>query len=164
MAELWQSLIGWAPARWEELVSASFLGDLPGGSESCLFWLPDYFNYVFYLLIFTVYSSAFQLMLQVRIACWVFKKTAMQILWSEVLVAQSCPTLCDPKDCSQPGYQFNQNFLGKRWWCRGTRQWYCFLSSLDDCNVLLNVKLLDYCVNHWGNIQRRKIAKILTHL
>lgn len=69
MAELWQSLIGWAPARQEELVSASFLGH-----ESSPFWPPDYFNYVFYLLIFTVYSSAFQLMLQVRIACWVFKK------------------------------------------------------------------------------------------
>ena len=69
MAELWQSLIGWAPARQEELVSAGFLG-----RESSLFWPPDYFNYVFYLLIFTVYSSAFQLMLQVRITCWIFKK------------------------------------------------------------------------------------------
>ena len=25
------------------------------------------------------------------------------LLWSEMLVAQSCPTLCDPMDCSPPG-------------------------------------------------------------
>ena len=30
-------------------------------------------------------------------------------LWVKVLVAQSCPTLCDPMDCSPPGFSVHYN-------------------------------------------------------
>ena len=48
-----------------------------------------------------------------RISLHVFKLYIYGIIkWSEV--TQSCPTLCDPTDCSLPGSPVHGNFPGKR--------------------------------------------------
>ena len=41
-----------------------------------------------------------------QVALYYWYKTVVKfysVAWSEVKVAQSCPTLCDPMDCSPPG-------------------------------------------------------------
>ena len=41
---------------------------------------------------------------------WIEEKTAADALLLSVLVAQSCPTLCDPMDCSSPGSSVHEIF------------------------------------------------------
>ena len=40
-------------------------------------------------------------------------KSAVELLCVCVLVAQSCPTLCDPMDCSLPGSSVHELFQAR---------------------------------------------------
>ena len=43
-------------------------------------------------------------------------QTCMKVKKSESEVAQSCPTLCDPMDCSQPGSSVHGDSPDKDYW------------------------------------------------
>ena len=56
---------------------------------------------------------------------------------SENEVAQSCPTLSDPMDCSLPGFSIHGIFQA------GVLEWGAIAFSVSDLLVLSNVDMLD---------------------
>ena len=44
---------------------------------------------------------------------WISGSSWFTYYWSLVLVAQSCPTLCDPMDCSPPGSSVHEIFQAR---------------------------------------------------
>ena len=51
-------------------------------------------------------------------------ETILTLLFDYLLVAQSCPTLCNPMDCSLPG-SLSMEFSRQEYWCR-----YSFLQGI----------------------------------
>ena len=69
----------------------------------------------------------------------------------KVLVAQSCPTLCDPMDCSPPGSSCLWNSLGKktRVGCHSLLQ-VIFTTQGSNPDLLCCRQIL-YCLSHQGS-------------
>ena len=70
--------------------------------------------------------------------CFLYKKRILEIscrynmLWGESEVAQSCPTLCDPMECSRPDSTVHGIFQARIQCCFRQRQiWFHHLGSFE---------------------------------
>ena len=81
-----------------------------------------------------------------------------------VLVAQSCPTLCEPMDCSSPGFSVH-GILRAR-----TLEWVAISFSRGGTRIfptqgwnpgLLHCRRLLYCLSHWGMARAGESSKWL---
>ena len=76
----------------------------------------------------------------------------------KVLVTQSCPTLCDPMNCSLPGSSVH-GILQVRIWSRGYSllQWIFLTRGLNP--GLLHCRWILYCMSHQGSPKKHEKYK-----
>ena len=67
------------------------------------------------------------------------------------LVAQSCPTLCDPMDCSPPGSSVHGNFPGKNTGVGGHVVLQGIFPTQGSNQGLQHCRPILYCLSHQGS-------------
>ena len=111
---------------------SSVLHYLPEFAQIHVHWVSDNIHFILYPLI----------LLLLLLDEWTFKI----IKWCEV--AQLCPTLCDPVDCSLPGFSVHGDAPGKN---TGVGC-YAFLQGIFPTQGLspglLHCRWILYCLNH----------------
>ena len=82
---------------------------------------------------------------------WNFLSVLLELFSAACLVTQSCPTLCDPMDCSPPGSSVHGNSPGKNIsvGCHALLQ--RIFPTQESNPVLPHCKWILYLLNHQGN-------------
>ena len=77
------------------------------------------------------------------------------------LVAQSCPTFCDPKDCSPPGSSVPADSPGNDTGVDCHAHLQGIFSTQRSNQVLLHSRQILYCLSHQGSTQDEKYGGIV---
>ena len=67
------------------------------------------------------------------------------------LVTQSCPTLCDPMDCSPPGFSVHGDSPGKNTWVGCHVLLQGIFPTQGSNSGLLHCRWILYCLSHQGS-------------